>query len=151
MEGGSGSGLARRGREGPTSRGGARIDHVLQEALNAQDKEEREKSNAFVFGVVGGLKDYLEDEEYGEDEMEDEMDDDGEDEDYVQSQASVQSEPAVTSKAPKSTAKINSSALKAGSKQPSRVGSRTTEKHLKNPVQACDNMMKNLELFQRAL
>ncbi len=82
------------------------------------------------------------------------MDDDGddvEDEDYVQSQASVQSEPAVTSKTTKSTANINCSASKAGSKQPSKVGSRTTSKHLKNPVQACDIMMKNLELFQRAL
>ena len=159
--GGCGGGRGSRGGRGGLgsrgSRGGARVDRVLQEALNAQDNEEREKSNAFVLGVVGGIKDYLEDEEYGDDEMEDEMDDDGDDGDdrddevYTQSQASVQSEPAVTSKASKCAGKINASASKAGSKQPPRVGSRTTTKHLKNPVQACDIMLKNLELFQKAL
>jgi hypothetical protein len=155
--GGRGSRGGRGGRGSRGSRGGARVDRVLQEALNAQDNEEREKSNAFVLGVVGGIKDYLEDEEYGDDEMEDEMDDDGDDGDdrddevYTQSQVSVQSEPAVTSKASKCAGKINASASKAGSKQPPRVGSRTTTKHLKNPVQACDIMLKNLELFQKAL
>ena len=78
--------------------------------------------------------------------------DDVDDAEYKPSQASsVRSEPAVTSKRSKSlVSKFNASASKTGAKEASRV-SRTATKHLKNPVQACDIMMKNLELFQRAL
>ena len=78
---------------------------VLQEALNDQDNEHIERTNSFVLGVVGGVKDYLEDEAYGDEDSDDDDDDmeDGEDAEYEPSQASsVRSEPAVTSKGPKS-------------------------------------------------
>ena len=116
-----------RGKRGGASRGrgGARIDHVLQEALNDQDNEHIEKTNAFVLGVVGGAKDYFEDEAYGDDEFDDDNDDmdDVDDAEYEPSQASsVRSEPAVTSKGSKSlVSKFNASASKTGAKEASRV------------------------------
>jgi hypothetical protein len=107
---GSGSGSKRDGGRG--SRGGrvgtridiVIIDYVLQEALNDQDNEHIERTNSFVLGVVGGVKDYLEDEAYGDEDGDDDDDmEDGEDADYEPSQtSSVRSEPAVTSKGPKS-------------------------------------------------
>ena len=111
--GGSGTGSkrdgGRGGRGGRGSRGGTRIDiviidYVLQEALNDQDNEHIERTNSFVLGVVGGVKDYLEDEAYGDEDGDDDDDmEDGEDADYEPSQtSSVRSEPAVTSKGPKS-------------------------------------------------
>ncbi len=67
MASGSGTGSKRDGGRG----GGTRIDIViivyfLQEALNDQDNEHIERTNSFVLGVVGGVKDYLEDEAYGD-------------------------------------------------------------------------------------
>ena len=59
--------------------------------------------------------------------------------DYVPSQvSSVHSEPAVTSKGSKSLiSRFNGSTSKTGAKETSRA-TRTTTKHLKNPVQSCD-------------
>jgi hypothetical protein len=138
VRGGRG-GNVRGGRGG--SRGGATKKNPLKEAIEAQDQEAVEKTNSYVLGVVTGSKDFY-DDDYEDDE--EEMDEEEEDEDDFEggTQASTQSEPfnLAKKKVTKQTGKSNG---------PSRV--RTKTGHLKNPVQACDIMLKNLELFQRAL
>jgi hypothetical protein len=130
------------GRGGGTgSRGGGKGSRVeydpLQAAINEQDNASIEKTNSYVLGVVANMHDYF-DEEYGDDDEEE--GDDGDDETWSQTQASVQSEPTVGAKA--NGSKAQNTKFK---------NTRTKTAHLKNPVQACDIMMKNLELFQRAL
>jgi hypothetical protein len=119
--------------------GGASKKNPLREAIDAQDQEAVEKTNSYVLGVVTGSKDFY-DDDYEDDE--EELDEEEEEDVEVGTQASIQSEPCTTSK--KKTTKHTDK-----SKGPSRV--RTKTGHLKNPVQACDIMLKNLELFQRAL
>jgi len=105
--GGSGSGSKRDGGRGIRGgRVGTRIniviiDYVLQEALNDQENDHIKRTNSFVLGVVGGVKDYLEDEAYGDEDGDDDDDmEDGEDAEYEPSHH--RSEPAVTSKESKS-------------------------------------------------
>ncbi len=111
------------------------LDPVLQAAINAHDNEEIEKSNAHVLGVVAEAHVYY-DDGYEEDDFEEE---EGEEEGSFipESQSSVRSEPPTQTR-PKSKAppKVNGG----------KVGAPKT-KHLKNPVQACKIMMKNLECF----
>ena len=117
---------------------GSRVEYdPLQAAINEQDNASIEKTNSYVLGVVANMHDYF-DEEYGDDDEEE--GDDGDDETWSQTQASVQSEPTVGAKA--NGSKAENTKFK---------NTRTKTAHLKNPVQACDIMMKNLELFQRAL
>ena len=108
------------------SRGGSHVD-ALQAMIDEQDNAEVTRRNSHVLGLVSGAgssKDFF-DDDYEEEGDEDEL--------YLESQASIQSEPS------------------KGSKGPSRVNTRTKTAHLKNPVQACELMMKNLILFQRSL
>ena len=109
---GTGSRRSRGGGSGTGSKrdcgrsGGTRIDIVIIDYFlpNDQDNEHIERTNSFVIGMVGGVKDYLEDEAYGDEDCDDDDDmEDGEDAEYEPSQASsVRSEPAVTSKGSKS-------------------------------------------------
>jgi hypothetical protein len=108
------------------SRGGSHVD-ALQAMIDEQDNAEVTRRNSHVLGLVSGAgssKDFF-DDDYEEEGDEDEL--------YLESQASIQSEPS------------------KASKRPSRVNARTKTAHLKNPVQACELMMKNVELFQRSL
>jgi hypothetical protein len=138
---GRGGGTGSRGGGGTGSRGGgtgSRVEYdPLQAAINEQDNASIEKTNSYILGVVANMHDYF-DEEYGDDDEEE--GDDGDDETWSQTQASVQSEPTVGAKA--NGSKAQNTKFK---------NTRTKTAHLKNPVQACDIMMKNLELFQRAL
>lgn len=138
QSGGRGSGRGGRGSRGSRGcrgcrggRGGSNIgffDPVLQAALTGQDNAAIEKSNAFVLDIVGAMEGNDD-----ESEFDSENEEEGDDQDYTPS--SAQSEPPKTSSTNKGSTKAT----------------RTKTKHLKNPVQACDIMMKNLELFQRAL
>jgi hypothetical protein len=140
--GSRGGGTGSRGG-GKSSRGGGKGSRVeydpLQAAINEQDNAAIEKTNSYVLGVIANTQDYF-DEDYGDGDDDEEEEDDGDDEILTQTQASVQSEPAVGAKA--NGSKAQNSKFK---------NARTKTAHLKNPVQACDIMMKNLELFQRAL
>jgi hypothetical protein len=119
---------------------GSRVEYdPLQAAINEHDNAAIEKTNSYVLGVIANTQDYF-DEDYGDGDDDEEEEDDGDDEILTQTQASVQSEPAVGAKTNGSKAP-NSKFKKA----------RTKTAHLKNPVQACDIMIKKLELFQRAL
>ena len=91
-----GKGALNAGRCRGSGGGRGGLNSVLQAAINPQDNQEIEKSNAYVLACVGGENNYFDEDYEEEEEVENGMEDEDDNEfdlNEMESQSSVRCEP----------------------------------------------------------